>query len=124
MSIPRTNEEMKQLFAAVMPGDPHIHIRPMFGNLAGFINGNMFTGLYGQQIFIRLPEEERSRLIEKEGATLFSPMPGKPMKEYVTIPEQWWEEPDKITAWIDQSLKWVSAMPEKVPKKKSSSKKG
>lgn len=47
MSMPRTDDRMKQLFAAVMPGDPHIHIRPMFGNLAGFINGNMFVGLYG-----------------------------------------------------------------------------
>lgn len=71
-----------------MPGDPHIHVRPMFGNLAGFINGNMFAGLFGQQIFIRLPEDERSRLIEQEEASLFSPMPDKPMKEYVILPEQ------------------------------------
>lgn len=123
MSMPRPDEEMKEFFAAVMPGDPHIHIRPMFGNLAGFINGNMFAGLYGQRIFIRLPEEERSRLIEQEGASLFSPMPGKPMKEYVALPEQWREEPDKITAWMEQSLQWVGAMPEKVPAKKSGTKK-
>lgn len=124
MSMPRPDEEMKQFFAAVMPSDPHIHIRPMFGNLAGFMNGNMFVGLYGQQIFIRLPEDERTRLVEQEGASLFSPMPGKPMKEYVTLPEQWRETPDTITAWIEQSLQWVAAMPEKIPaKKKTSTKK-
>ncbi|MCY9697411.1 hypothetical protein [Paenibacillus alginolyticus] len=51
-------------------------------------------------------------------------MPGKPMKEYVTIPEQWHEAPDTITAWIEKSLQWVAAMPEKVPaKKKPSTKK-
>lgn len=124
MSMPRPDEEIKQFFAAVMPSDPHIHIRPMFSNLAGFINGNMFVGLYGQRIFIRLPEDERSLLIEQEGASLFPPMPGKPMKEYVTIPEPWHETPDTITAWIEKSLQWVAAMPEKVPaKKKPSTKK-
>lgn len=106
-----------------MPGDPHIHIRPMFGNLAGFINGNMFVGLYGQQIFVRLPEDERTRLMEQEGAALFSPMPGKPMKEYVTLPEEWRDEPGKITAWIEQSLQWAGGMPEKVPAKKPTAKK-
>jgi TfoX/Sxy family transcriptional regulator of competence genes len=123
MSMPRTDDKMKQFFAAVMPGDPHIHIHPMFGNLAGFINGNMFVGLYGQQIFVRLPEDERTRLMEQEGAALFSPMPGKPMKEYVTLPEEWRDEPGKITAWIEQSLQWAGAMPEKVPAKKPTAKK-
>lgn len=123
MSMPRTDDKMKQFFAAVMPGDPHIHIRPMFGNLAGFINGNMFVGLYGQQIFVRLPEDERTRLMEQEGAALFSPMPGKPMKEYVTLPEEWRDEPGKITAWIEQSLQWAGGMPEKVPAKKPTAKK-
>jgi TfoX/Sxy family transcriptional regulator of competence genes len=123
MSMPRTDDKMKQFFAAVMPGDPHIHIRPMFGNLAGFINGNMFVGLYGQQIFVRLPEDERTRLMEQEGAALFSPMPGKPMKEYVTLPEEWRDEPGKITAWIEQALQWAGAMPEKVPAKKPTAKK-
>ena len=34
-------------------------------------------------------------------------MPGKPMKEYVTLPEEWRDEPGKITAWIEQSLQWA-----------------
>ena len=50
-------------------------------------------------------------------------MPGKPMKEYVTLPEEWRDEPGKITAWIEQSLQWASAMPEKVPGKKPTAKK-
>jgi TfoX/Sxy family transcriptional regulator of competence genes len=89
----------------------------MFGSLAGFINGNMFTGLFGQDIFVRLPEALRLQLLE-EGASEFSPMQGRPMKEYVAFPEKWRQDPDKIREWIAQSLSWAETLPEKLPAKK------
>lgn len=124
MAMSRPDEESKALFVSLIPDqDPRVKVRPMFGNLAGFVNGNMFAGLYGQQIFVRLSEEERAQLLLEEGASEFSPMPGRPMKEYVALPEQWRAHPDKLRGWIDQSLAWVGTMPEKVPDKKSSKKK-
>ncbi|WP_314586518.1 hypothetical protein [Paenibacillus terrigena] len=45
-------------------------------------------------------------------------MPGKPMKGYIALPEQWRQDPDKIREWITQSLSWVGALPEKLPAKK------
>jgi TfoX/Sxy family transcriptional regulator of competence genes len=119
MSMPRPDEESKAFFASVIPVDPRITIKPMFGNIGSFINGNMFSGLFGNQIFVRLPENERFLLLEEEGTSEFSPMPGRAMKEYVTIPEQWRQEPDKIRDWIERSLSWVKEMPEKKSKKKS-----
>jgi TfoX/Sxy family transcriptional regulator of competence genes len=117
MSMPRTDAESKQFFADVIPGDPRIVVQPMFGSLAGFINGNMFTGLFGEQIFVRLPEKERQELLEVEGASEFSPMPGRPMKEYAALPDQWRHEPDKIRSWIETSLAWAETLPVKEPKK-------
>lgn len=123
MSFSRADEESKAFFTSIVPEDPRVRIKPMFGNLAGFINGNMFTGLYGRQVFVRLGETERRRLLEQEGAAEFSPMPGKPMKEYVTLPEEWRQEPDKLRNRIELSLAWVGEMPEKAPSKKANSKK-
>jgi TfoX/Sxy family transcriptional regulator of competence genes len=117
MPMPRPDEESKALFIDVMPEYPQIKIKPMFGSLAGFINGNMFTGLYGEVMFVRLPEALRLQLLE-EGASEFSPMPGKPMKEYIALPEQWRQDPDKIREWIAQSLSWAETLPEKLPAKK------
>jgi TfoX/Sxy family transcriptional regulator of competence genes len=119
MSMPRPDEESKAFFASVIPVEPRITIKPMFGNIGSFINGNMFAGLFGQQIFVRLPETDRSRLMEEEGAAEFSPMPGRAMKEYVTFPAQWRNEPEKIKEWINLSLTWVGEMPIKEPKKKA-----
>lgn len=122
MSMPRPDEESKAFFASVIPVDPRITIKPMFGNIGSFINGNMFSGLFGNQIFVRLPENERLRLLEEDGASEFSPMPGRAMKEYVTLPDHWRQEPDKICEWIERSLSWVGEMPEKVAKKKAKQK--
>lgn len=122
MSFPRPDAESKEFFHLVMPVDTRIQIKPMFGNLGSFINGNMFAGLFGQQVFVRLPEKERLRMIEVEGSSEFSPMKGKPMKEYVTIPEKWRVEHEKVRGVLEQSIAWVGEMPEKVPAKKKKAK--
>ncbi|MFY4777444.1 TfoX/Sxy family protein [Metabacillus sp. RGM 3146] len=118
MPMPKPDEESKAFFASVIPIDPRIKIKPMFGNIGSFFNGNMFAGLFGSTVFVRLPENNRLRLLEIEGAAEFSPMPGRPMKEYVTFPEKWRHEPEKIQEWIQRSLQWVETMPEKVSAKK------
>mgnify|MGYP001125180775 CR=1 FL=1 len=118
MSMPKPDEESKVFFSSVIPVDPRIKIKPMFGNIASFLNGNMFAGLFGSTIFVRLPENDRLRLLEKEGAAEFSPMPGRTMKEYVAFPEEWRQEPEKIQEWIQRSIKWVETLPEKLSAKK------
>jgi hypothetical protein len=43
-----------------IPEDPWVQVRPMFGNLAGLSNGNMFIGLFGSAVFVRLGEDDRT----------------------------------------------------------------
>ena len=43
MEIPKPTEADKERFRAVVPSDPRIEVKPMFGNLGAFVNGNMFT---------------------------------------------------------------------------------
>jgi TfoX/Sxy family transcriptional regulator of competence genes len=86
----------------------------MFGNVAAFVNGNMFTGLFGQDLFVRLSEDERAELIEQGGAE-FQPMPGRTMKEYVSLPRTWQRESDQARTWVERSLAWAGQLP---PKKK------
>jgi TfoX/Sxy family transcriptional regulator of competence genes len=46
----------------------------MFGNVAGFVNGNLFMGVYGNGLFLRLSEEDRGELLKIKGASLFELM--------------------------------------------------
>jgi hypothetical protein len=41
-------------FWALVPRDANVEIKPMFGNLGAFVNGNMFMGLFGFDIGVKL----------------------------------------------------------------------
>ena len=118
MPFPRPDETSKAFFQSLLPDDPRILVRPMFGNFAAFVNGNMFLGLFGSDIFVRLSQADRAQLLEEEGTSIPEPMQGRRMKEYVTIPKAWRQEPDRASSWAIRSLQWVSEMPEKRKKAK------
>jgi len=117
MKIPRSDENSKEFPKSLLPDDPRITIRPMFGNISAFVNGNMFTGIFGNDLFVRLSEENRNELLENKGASLLEPMKGKPMKEYVVIPETLRNQYDTVRMWVIRSLDWASKLPPKKPKK-------
>ena len=77
MNIPRADENSKEFFRSILPDDPRITIRPMFGNISAFVNGNMFTGLFGDDLFVRVSEESRKELLEKEGSFIARTDEGK-----------------------------------------------
>lgn len=87
----------------------------MFGNESAFVNGNMFFGLFGDDLFVRLSEEDGQELIKKKGA-LLEPMKGRPMKEYFVLPKAWKDQPENVRFWVSRSLNWVGKLPEKKKK--------
>jgi TfoX/Sxy family transcriptional regulator of competence genes len=116
LKIPGSNKKLEVFFKSVLPDDPKITTRPMFGNLAAFVNGNMFAGLYGDDLFVRLSEDGRADLLSNKGS-MFEPMKGRPMKEYVCVPRAWLEKPALVKPWISRSLEWSSTLPKKQKKK-------
>ncbi|TMF52877.1 MAG: TfoX/Sxy family protein [Chloroflexi bacterium] len=113
--MPKPSERAKEMFSAIVPAEPSITLRPMFGNLAAFVNGNMFTGLFGEDLFVRLSDEEQARVL-KEGGKAFEPMPGHAMKGYVCVASTWQRDPVKTRAWVGRSLDWSRKLPAKKPK--------
>lgn len=119
-SMPKPDAESRALFESLVPEHPAVRTRPMFGNVAAFVNGNMFMGLYGSDVFVRLPDEDRAALTG-EGGTPLEPMPGRPMREYVVLPPAWRDHPERIRDWVARSLEWAEELPPKEPKGKKRS---
>lgn len=113
--MPKPSENARAAFQALVPDAPGVTTRPMFGNLAAFVNGNMFTGLFGEDLFVRLQDADRDRLIEQGGAD-FEPMPGRAMKGYVTLPPGWSARPDATRELMSQALTWTQTLPAKEAK--------
>jgi TfoX/Sxy family transcriptional regulator of competence genes len=113
-SMPRPTSEAKAAFTKLVPAGPAVTMRPMFGNLAAFVNGNMFAGLFGEDLFVRVSDDEGAK-VRKQGGRDFEPMPGRAMRGYVTVPSTWRSKPAAARAWIMVALKQTQKMPPKVP---------
>lgn len=100
----------------MVPEHPTVEIKAMFGNLAAFVNGNMFMGLFGPAVGVRLDEEGRSMLLAERGAGPFGPE-DRPMKEYVSLPPHWEGSPERAEQWIHRALEHTAAMPPKAEKR-------
>jgi TfoX/Sxy family transcriptional regulator of competence genes len=120
--LPRPSQETKDFFASVVPDHPGVTIRPMFGQLSAFVNGNMFMGIFGEDVFVRLPEAERVTLT-RAGGEPFEPMPGRPMRDYVVLPSSWKERPERIREWAARSFDHAEELPPKKPAVKKKKKK-
>ena len=116
-AMPKPSEQAKAAFTNLVPDEPAVTVRPMFGNLAAFVNGNMFAGLFGEDLFVRLPDDQ-SASIRKQGGRDFEPMPGRAMSGYVTVPTTWRSKPAATRAWVAIALAFARGLPPKVPSAK------
>jgi TfoX/Sxy family transcriptional regulator of competence genes len=112
MSMPKPSEQAKAAFQKLLPPDPAVSTRPMFGNLSAFVNGNMFCGLFGEDLFVRVSDEDQTKL-RKQGGKAFEPMAGHAMSGYAVIPSGWQKKPDAARAWIVTALSWSKTLPPK-----------
>ena len=112
--MPKPTDADKERFRSLVPDDPRVEVKPMFGNLGAFVNGNMFMGLFGAQVGVKLGEDDRAELAAAGGGP-FGPAE-RPMGGYVTLPAGW--SADQAEPWVGRSLATVGALPPKKAKKK------
>ena len=119
MEMQKASDEDKARFRSLVPDHPDVVVKPMFGNLGAFVNGNMFAGLFGPTIGIKLSPEDREELEGSERTVPFGPAE-RPMGGYTGLPEMWNEEGDgddaRAKAWIHKAFEYISTLPPKEPK--------
>ena len=101
---------------ATFPGER----RKMFGYPCVFLNGLLVSGTFADRVIVRLSETDRAEALKIEGAELFEPMPGRPMREYVVLPTELCETPEELAAWIDRGFGFVATLPPKTSAAKKS----
>jgi TfoX/Sxy family transcriptional regulator of competence genes len=119
MKVPTPGASATKAFEALRPPDPRVTVRAVFGQPAAFVNGNMFFGVFGEAVFVRLSPEDREKASAAVGATAFEPMPGRPMREYVVLPPRVLGDAKDAKRWVSKSLAFAAGLPPKLPKAKS-----
>ena len=116
MKIPRPTDGDRDRFHALVPDEPGVVTKPMFGNLGAFVNGNMFMGLLGGDIGVKLDETHRTELLAVPGTGPFGPAE-RTMAGYVTLPPDWTAR--QARPWVARAHAAAAALPAKQPKKRA-----
>jgi TfoX N-terminal domain len=65
----------------------------MFGAKCIKLNRKVFAMFYQDEMVFKLPPETHQQVLDMDGTHLFEPMPGRKMKDWVSVPNQdIWEE--------------------------------
>jgi TfoX/Sxy family transcriptional regulator of competence genes len=93
----------------------------MFGYPAYFINKNMFIGLFQDQLFVRLAEEQLAALrVKYPFIANLEPIPGRAMKDYFFLPKALYSNKPAFKKVIRDSAAHTRALAPKVKKGKKS----
>jgi TfoX/Sxy family transcriptional regulator of competence genes len=114
MKMPKASDEIKERFRSLAPEAPGVEVKPMFGQLGAFVNGNMFAGLFAPQIGVKLSADDAAELAGVPGVGPFGPEE-RPMGGYLSLPADMADE--EARDWVDKARAHVATFPPKARKK-------
>ena len=108
--MPRPTDRDKDRFRALVPEGGGVEVKPMFGNLGAFVNGNMFAGLFGSDVGVKLDESALTELGGLPGSGPFGPAE-RPMGGYLTLPSTL--DDQQAAVWVERARAYVATLPPK-----------
>jgi TfoX/Sxy family transcriptional regulator of competence genes len=112
------------LFGHAIESMPGVQPRTMFGYPAAFVKGNMFSSLFQSSMILRLSEPDRAACASQFGARRFEPMPGRPMREYIEVPERMLKSPKLLDTWLRKARDYAAALPPKTARRAAKARAG
>ena len=116
MAWTKSPQGLVDLFTESLPDDPRVERRKMFGYPSVFVGGNMCAGLFQDAMFARLSPQDVAQLSE---ARPFEPMPGRPMKGYVLVPDDVLADEAALATLLAQAVAFTATLPPKEKKPKA-----
>ncbi|MBW1880896.1 MAG: TfoX/Sxy family protein [Deltaproteobacteria bacterium] len=113
----KSSPTLVALFEEICPDTP-TEARKMFSYPCGYLGGNMFVGTFQEALWVRLDDASRAELLAIPGAKPFEPIPGRPMKEYVVVPEAWHEDLPTLRKWVERARAYAATLPVRARKHK------
>ena len=86
--------------------------RKMFGGIAFMVGGNMACGVLGEDLIVRLGDEDGERALAEDGVRPFD-FTGKPMRNIVYVSPERTSEDDGLSEWVDAGADFAASLPPK-----------
>jgi TfoX/Sxy family transcriptional regulator of competence genes len=86
--------------------------RKMFGGVAFMVAGNMACGVLGEDLIVRLGEDEAGSALEEDGVRPFD-FTGRPMKTTVYVSAERTSEDAGLAEWVEAGADFAASLPPK-----------
>jgi TfoX/Sxy family transcriptional regulator of competence genes len=99
---------LQEIFAA----DERVSQRKMFGGLALMFQGNMFVGVTGDELMVRVGKQNYVAALAEPHAREMD-FTGKPLTGYVYVAADGIAEDEELQRWCDRALSFAQTLPAK-----------
>jgi TfoX/Sxy family transcriptional regulator of competence genes len=86
--------------------------RKMFGGIAFMVAGNMACGVLGEDLIVRLGDEEGEKAVREDGVRPFD-FTGKPMKRIVYVSPERTSDEAGLAEWVEAGADFAASLPAK-----------
>ncbi len=86
--------------------------RKMFGGVAFMVAGNMACGVLGEDLIVRLGEEEAERALAEDGVRPFD-FTGRPMRTTVYVSPERTADEEGLAEWVEAGADYAASLPPK-----------
>jgi TfoX/Sxy family transcriptional regulator of competence genes len=86
--------------------------RKMFGGIAFMVAGNMACGVLGENLIVRLGDEEGEKALKEDGVREFD-FTGRPMKSIVYVSPDRTSDDDRLAEWVEAGADYAASLPAK-----------
>ena len=106
------DEGVAQRLREVFEEDFDVIERKMFGGIAFMVNGHMSCGVADEDLMVRVGPEQYEAALRRPHAREMD-FTGRPLRGFVYVAPDGFESDEDLLAWVDISLKFVTALPPK-----------
>ncbi len=116
------DEEVADRVRGAVASHDGLSERKMFGGLCLMVNGNMFAGIIGDELMLRVGPQRFEELLAKPGARPMD-FTGRPMNGYLYVSPHAFATDKALSTWLEDALGFVETLPAKQPGQKASKRK-
>jgi TfoX/Sxy family transcriptional regulator of competence genes len=106
------DEDLAERVRDLLAARSDVSERKMFGGIAFMVAGNMACGVLGDDLIVRLGDEEGEKALNEDGVRPFD-FTGRPMKNIVYVGPELTSEDAGLAEWVEAGASYAASLPAK-----------
>ena len=106
------DEQLADRIRTLMPPDPGVSEKKMFGGLCFLLNGHMTCGIVGDKLMVRVGKENYEATLQLPHAAIMD-FTGRPMKSMVYVEPAGIVANEQLAQWIERGCSYARSLPPK-----------